>query len=80
MTLLPMDIIKLLVALFLGGLIGAEREYRDKAAGFRTIILICVGAALFTGSSTINRDHVQAALSKVTSFGGRPRRLGGTQA
>jgi putative Mg2+ transporter-C (MgtC) family protein len=48
MTLLPMDIIKLLVALFLGGLIGAEREYRDKAAGFRTIILICVGAALFT--------------------------------
>jgi len=48
MTLLPMDIIKLLVALLLGGLIGAEREFRDKAAGFRTIILICVGATLFT--------------------------------
>jgi putative Mg2+ transporter-C (MgtC) family protein len=43
-----MDIIKLLIALLLGGLIGAEREFRDKAAGFRTIILICVGATLFT--------------------------------
>jgi len=31
-----------------GGVIGAEREFQDKAAGFRTIILITVGAALFT--------------------------------
>src|SRR5918993_3855630 len=30
------------------GLIGAEREFRDRAAGFRTIILITVGSALFT--------------------------------
>ncbi|MCA9362326.1 MgtC/SapB family protein [Candidatus Kaiserbacteria bacterium] len=37
-----------LVAAFVGGLIGIEREYRDKSAGFRTMILIAVGAALFT--------------------------------
>ena len=42
------DVIKLLLALLIGGCIGAEREYHSKAAGFRTIILICVGSALFT--------------------------------
>ena len=31
-----------------GGLIGAEREYRSKSAGFRTMILICLGSFLFT--------------------------------
>lgn len=31
-----------------GGAVGLERELRGKAAGLRTNILICVGAALFT--------------------------------
>ena len=42
------DLLKLGLALLLGGIIGAEREYHDKAAGLRTIIFICVGATLFT--------------------------------
>ncbi|MBC3784773.1 MgtC/SapB family protein [Spirosoma utsteinense] len=42
------DSIRLVVALLMGGLIGAEREYNGKAAGFRTMIMICVGSALFT--------------------------------
>jgi putative Mg2+ transporter-C (MgtC) family protein len=40
--------VPILVAAFVGGLIGIEREYRDKSAGFRTMILIAVGSALFT--------------------------------
>lgn len=48
MTLLMEDVLKLLLAMMLGGIIGAEREYRDKVAGFRTITVICVGATLFT--------------------------------
>jgi putative Mg2+ transporter-C (MgtC) family protein len=48
MTIDPIDFNKLLLALLLGGLIGAEREFRDKAAGFRTLIFICCGATLFT--------------------------------
>lgn len=44
----PEDLLKLLLAVLAGGLIGSEREYRDKAAGFRTLIFICVGATLFT--------------------------------
>jgi putative Mg2+ transporter-C (MgtC) family protein len=42
------DLIKILLAILAGGAIGIEREIRDKAAGFRTLIFICVGAALFT--------------------------------
>ena len=39
---------KLGMALLVGGAIGIERELRSKSAGFRTMILICVGACLFT--------------------------------
>ncbi len=42
------DCYSLLVALLIGAFVGAEREYRSKAAGFRTLILICVGSSLFT--------------------------------
>lgn len=48
MSILLTDVIKLLIAILIGGLIGAEREYRHRSAGFRTIIFICVGATLFT--------------------------------
>ena len=36
------------MAVLIGGIIGAEREYRSKSAGFRTMILICLGSFLFT--------------------------------
>jgi len=42
------DITKLIVSLVAGSVIGAEREYNNKNAGFRTVILVCVGATLFT--------------------------------
>lgn len=41
-------VVRILASLLLGGLIGFERELRDKPAGLRTIILICVGACIFT--------------------------------
>lgn len=45
----PQDVLlKLLVALLVGGIIGFEREVHAKAAGLRTITLITVGATLFT--------------------------------
>ena len=47
-TLDYLDIIKLLLAILVGGVIGTERKYRDKAAGLRAMIFICVGATLFT--------------------------------
>jgi putative Mg2+ transporter-C (MgtC) family protein len=36
------------MAVLIGGAIGAEREYRSKSAGFRTLTLICLGATIFT--------------------------------
>ena len=42
------DVVKLLLALVVGGFIGMERELRDKSAGFRTLMFICAGATLFT--------------------------------
>ena len=40
-------ILRIFVAAILGGLIGLEREYRAKEAGFRTHFLVALGAALF---------------------------------
>jgi putative Mg2+ transporter-C (MgtC) family protein len=42
------DVLKILIAFFLGGLLGLEREYHNKPAGFRTLIMITIGATVFT--------------------------------
>lgn len=39
-------VLRLLLALLLGGMVGFEREAQAKAAGFRTHILVCMGACL----------------------------------
>ncbi len=39
-------VLKLLLAVALGGLIGLERESSHKPAGFRTNILICIGSTM----------------------------------
>ena len=46
MTLLD-TLLSLTSAFVLGGLIGLERQYRQRTAGLRTNILVAVGAALF---------------------------------
>jgi putative Mg2+ transporter-C (MgtC) family protein len=33
---------------FCGAVLGLERQYKNKTAGFRTIILICLGSTIFT--------------------------------
>jgi len=65
-------IVKLLLAVLIGGAIGAEREYRSKSAGFRTMTLICLGATLFTIFSQFigdpgNRDRIASNI--VTGIG-----------
>jgi|SRR6186713_1234121 len=54
---------KLVLAVVVGGMLGAEREYRSKSAGFRTLTLICLGAAFFT------------ILSELIGFRGAPERI-----
>ncbi len=44
------------LAFVLGAVIGLEREFRSKPAGFRTMILICVGSCLYTILSKENNS------------------------
>jgi len=64
--------LKLLMAVFIGGLIGAEREVRT-GLGFRTLILICLGSTLFTIYSDIfavgEGDPRRIAAAVVTGVG-----------
>lgn len=39
-------LIRILIALVCGGIIGYEREYKNRPAGLRTHMLVCIGAAL----------------------------------
>ncbi|HEY9049145.1 MAG TPA: MgtC/SapB family protein [Ohtaekwangia sp.] len=40
--------LQLLLSFVIGTAIGLEREYRSKAAGLRTMIMICLGSTIFT--------------------------------
>src|SRR3982750_701332 len=44
----PHVLLRLSVAAGLGGAIGLERELRERGAGLRTHLVVCVGSALFT--------------------------------
>ena len=42
------ELSKMGMSILLGGVLGLEREYQNKPAGFRTLALICIGATAFT--------------------------------
>lgn len=80
LTWLRLDLLgRLLLAAVLGGVIGLEREASGKPAGFRTNLLICVGAALLTelsvtvgqvaGSRTVVADPGRIAAQIVSGIG-----------
>jgi putative Mg2+ transporter-C (MgtC) family protein len=49
--------ISLAAAFFLGGLIGLERQYRQRTAGLRTNILVAIGAAIFVDAANRLTGH-----------------------
>jgi putative Mg2+ transporter-C (MgtC) family protein len=59
-------VLRLLLAAALGGMIGLEREASGKPAGFRTNLLICLGAALITEIS------YDVAVAGAAQLGGTP--------
>ncbi len=67
-------VVRLIMAIVLGGAIGFERELRDKPAGFRTIILMCVGACIFTivsqviGGPDLNNTRIAAQIVSGIGF------------
>ncbi|WP_161866856.1 MgtC/SapB family protein [Pseudomonas yangonensis] len=56
--------LRLVLAMLLGGLLGYEREVMGKAAGMRTHMLVCLGAAIFV--MALEQDGAEAdAMSRV---------------
>ena len=66
-------LLRLALAILLGGAIGVERELKGKPAGLRTNILICIGAAVFTHLSILigapaNEDRIAASIISGVGF------------
>jgi len=65
-------LLKLVLSIAVGGIIGAEREYQNKSAGLRTMILIALGSTIFTLisvqiSNTLSPDRIASNI--VTGIG-----------
>lgn len=75
-------LLRLALAAVLGGMIGVERELREREAGLRTHLLVALGSALFTivgaygfqgfldsGASVVRADPTRIAAQIVTGIG-----------
>lgn len=64
-------VIRLFSAFILGMIIGFERQYRQRMAGIRTNVLVCVGACLFVMFSSLEAtgDKTRIAAQVVTGVG-----------
>ena len=75
-------LLRVVIAAVLGGAVGLERELRDRAAGFRTHMLVSIGSALFTivsayafrdflvgGGAVVRADPTRIAAQIVTGIG-----------
>ena len=71
--LVPIILVRCGVAAVCGGLIGIERELKDKPAGFRTNILICLGASIYMAIGLLvpaeQVDPTRIAAQVVTGIG-----------
>ena len=63
------QVFQILAALVAGALLGLEREYHSKPAGFRTMILICVSSCLFSIISFTLPSGDRIASNIVTGIG-----------
>lgn len=64
------DLTTMLVSVLCGGLLGVEREYQNKSAGLRTIVLICLGSTVFTMvSQRIGGSDDRIAANIITGIG-----------
>ena len=58
------------VAILIGGVVGVEREYKNRPAGLRTHVLVCLGACMIALIESLFTLNVDGAGDQVTySFG-----------
>ncbi len=58
-------IIRVVVAILVGGVIGYERQMTNRPAGFRTHILVCVGAAVV---SIIQEENIVKTIAYIQEY------------
>ena len=63
----PGDVLSIILAVVFGAAIGLEREVSGKAAGLRTNVLICLGAAVFTIISRQMASGQQDSLTRIAA-------------
>ncbi len=64
------DLTTMLVSVLCGSVLGIEREYQNKSAGLRTIVLICLGSTVFTMISLrIGGGDDRVAANIITGIG-----------
>ena len=63
----PEDVLSIVLATVLGAAIGLEREFSGKAAGLRTNVLICLGAAVFTIISKRMVDGTDGSIVRIAA-------------
>src|SRR5512142_1766790 len=73
-TLVSQTLLRLILAAILGGIIGLERELKQKPAGLRTQMFICFGSAMFTILSdrlagSWGGDHTRIAAQIIPGIG-----------
>ena len=70
MEILSTDFITMIVSMTCGAILGIEREYHNKSAGLRTIVLICLGSTMFTViSQRIGGSDDRVAANIITGIG-----------
>jgi len=70
MEFLSEDYLAMLVSVLCGSMLGIEREYHNKSAGLRTIVLICLGSTIFTiMSRRIGGTEDRVAANIITGIG-----------
>ena len=68
---LASDFLRLTLAMFFGGMIGIEREKKRRPAGFRTYMLVCLGATLAGIISQYNYVMINTVFADIASEIGR---------
>jgi len=66
-SVLAAELLPLLVAIVCGAVLGAERQWRQRQAGLRTVALVTLGAAVFTLVSARGFDGSASDTSRVAA-------------
>lgn len=74
MVFVTQVLVRLILAAILGGVIGLERELKQKPAGLRTQMFLCIGSAFFTILSgkiagDLGGDHTRIAAQIIPGIG-----------